>query len=387
MERLRAACLRVREALAPFRVQPIALIKSFWRLKKDTSAGLTLDDDGAFRKVHPTKLDTPFWSVKRDVSRWKKFGVIDNPSAITFRSHLARGEAHKSRVVFVYPYSVCSLEGKYAIPLLDALKASAYSCPYGTQHRWLQGGLRHLKSFLKGKGIPLSLDFSGFDLSTKTYFIEVAFSLLRECFHMSTSDEDEWQLFVEYFINTIVREGGKDSVLNGGIPSGSVWTHIVGSTISLLLAYYMVPDLTAVKAFGDDLILTCKKAPALTKLVELARQLGFDISLDKSVVGEIHWLGFNITGDRPEILDLVKRWAGFFHPERPDESMSHHKGRLLGYAMSSLGDPRFLIDFMTLWEELRDVDVILTDDHLAPEFREQAVSDFESLARIFRNVI
>jgi len=383
---LRFACAKVREALRPFRVQPIALIKSFWRLKKDTSAGLTLDDEGVFRKVYSTKFDVPFYSVKRDIMRWKKFGFIDNPSAITFRSHLARGEAHKTRVVFVYPYSVCSLEGKYAIPLLDSLKASPYSSPFGTQHRWLQGGFRHFKAVMRD-GTPVSLDFSGFDLSVQRYYIEIAFRLLRECFSLSTSDEIEWQLFVEYFINTKVRADGEDLVLSGGVPSGSVWTHIVTSVISMLLAYYLVPDLNTVKAFGDDLVIMCKKAPVLESLVLSARRCGFDISLEKSVVGEIHWLGFDCTGSYPKILDLVKRWAGFFHPERPDETMAHHKGRLLGYAMSALGDPRFTEDFLTLWYELDRYDAIVIDSCLPPEFQLQSVTGLETLTRIFRNVL
>ena len=387
LERLRRATNVVRTILRPFRMEPISLIKSFWNLKKNTSAGLAFDDeDGVFRKLFSTKDETPFWIVKRDVRRWKVLGRIDTPTAIAFRSHLARGENHKSRVVFVYPYSVCALEGKYAIPLLDMLKNSAYSCPYGTQHRWLQGGFRHLKSFLRN-GIPMSLDFSGFDLSVKEYLIRIAFGVLRECFHLSTTDEAEWDLFVEYFINTIVRNGGEDLVLHGGVPSGSVWTHLIGTTISLILAHYCVPDLLAVKAFGDDLIIMANREMDMLEIIKHARNLGLDISEEKSVIGELHWLGFDISGDYPRILDVIKRWASFFHPERPDESMAHFKGRLLGFAMSSLDDPSFRNDLMTIWSELEDHECILSDHYLAPEFRGVNIRDITTLQRVFRNVI
>lgn len=376
---------KVREALSQYRVEPISLLRSFWKLKKDTSAGLTFDDaQEAFVRKYKTKDDVPFFEIRRDVKRWKRLGAIDNPSTITFRSHLAKGAGHKSRVVFVTPYSVCSLEGKYALPLLEILKRSSYSSPFGTQHNWLSGGLRKFKS--SHKGYPTSLDFSGFDLSVKRPFIELAFDLLRECFHLRTHEEEEWQLFREYFINTKTRANGKDYVLEGGIPSGSVWTHIVGSVISMFIGYYCVPDLESIKCFGDDLVIFTQRAVSLTEIVGWAGTLGFEISMDKSVSGEIHWLGFNITGPTPRILDPVKRWAAFFHPERPDESMAHHRGRLLGYALSSLCDPAFLNDFMIIWEELQGP-AIMTDSCIAPEFRNLAVYDLLTLQRVFRNVL
>jgi len=383
--RLRYATEKVRQALAPFRCEPISLIKSFWKLKKDTSAGLTFDDTSeSFVKKYKTKIDVPFSEIKRSIRRWKKMGYIDTPSSVAFRSHLARGEAHKSRVVFVTPYPVCCLEGKYAIPLLEQLKRSSYSTPFGTQHNWINGGFRHFKSC--HKGYPTSLDFSGFDLSVKRPFIEMAFDLLRECFSLSTTDEAEWQLIVEYFINTKVWCRGAEYTLEGGIPSGSVWTHIVGSTISLFLAYYCQPDLTSVKCFGDDLVIFTKEKVDLTLIVRWAATLGFEISLDKSVSGEIHWLGFNITGAYPRVLDPIKRWAAFFHPEVPDKSMDHHRGRLLGYAMSSLGDPAFLDDFMTVWSSIEGR-AILTDSFLQPDLRGSAIHDIRTLKRVFRNVI
>nr|APG78269.1 RdRp [Shahe partiti-like virus 1]APG78272.1 RdRp [Shahe partiti-like virus 1] len=383
--RVRHAIAKVRESLSSYRVEPQSLIRSFWKLKKDTSAGLTFDDlNESFTRKYKTKIDVPFFEVRRDVKRWKRLGYIDNPSTIAFRSHLARGTGHKTRVVFVTPYSVCSLEGKYALPLLEVLKRSSYSSPFGTQHNWLNGGLRKFKS--SHHGFPTSIDFSGFDLSVKRPFIEMAFSLLRECYSLRTHEEQEWQLFQEYFINTRVRDGGVDTVLEGGIPSGSVWTHIVGSIISMFLAYYCVPDLLTVKCFGDDLVIFTKEKLSLVPVIELASTLGFEISMDKSVCGEIHWLGFNITGPTPLILNPIKRWAGFFHPDRPDETLAHHRGRLLGYALSSLGDPAFLDDFMTIWEELHGP-AIMTDSCVAPEFRGQVVYDLRTLLKVFKNVL
>jgi len=383
--RLRYAIGRVRQALAPFKCEPISLISSFWRLKKDTGAGyFYCHESEDFVRKFKTKNEVEFFDVKREVRRWKRYGRIDNPSAIAFRSHLARGKEHKSRVVYVTPYPVCCLEGRYAIPLLEQMKRSSYSSPFGTQHNWLNGGFRKFKS--SHKGYPTSIDFSGFDLSVKRFFIEIAFDLLREVYSLRTSEEQEWQLFVEYFINTVVRVGGKDLVLEGGIPSGSVWTHIVGSTISMLIAYYCVPDLLSVKCFGDDLVIFTKDPLSLSLVVDLAKTLGFEISMGKSVCGAIHWLGFDITGSIPRVLNPVKRWAAFFHPDRPDESMAHHRGRLIGYALSSLGDPAFMNDFMILWEELQGP-AIMTDSCLAPEFRGQVVHDLQTLRKVFRNVL
>jgi len=383
--RVKFATAKVREALAPFRCETISLLRSFWKLKKDTGAGFFFDSAKEnFVRRYKTKNDVPFSVVRAEVKRWKKIGYIDNPSAVTFRSHLAKGMDHKSRVVFVTPYPVCCLEGKYAIPLLEQLKRSSYSCPYGTQHNWLTGGLRKFKS--AHTGYPTSIDFSGFDLSVKRPFIEMAFDLLRECFHLRTHEEEEWQLFKEYFINTKVHVNGEDFTLEGGVPSGSVWTHIIGTTISLFLAYYCQPDLDSVKGFGDDLAIFTPGQVCLNEFIKHAADLGFEVSPTKSVSGAIHWLGFDITGPYPRVLDPIKRWAAFFHPERPDESDAHHRGRLLGYALSSLGDPAFLNDFMILWEEMEGP-AILTESCIDPQLRGQVVYDIHTLRRVFRNVL
>jgi hypothetical protein len=384
-DRLVAAVDRVKKDLAPFAVGVTTLSKSFWKLKKPTSCGLSLDENGEFRKLFSTKEDTPYWSIVSEVKRWKKKGFIDTPSTITFRSHLARKEAHKTRVAFVYPYSVCALEGKYAIPLLEALKNSSYSSPFGTQHNWLRGGLRHFKSYMR-RGIPLSVDSSGFDLSARRFLIEIAFELAHSCFRLNQEQEDEWTMFVEYFINTIIRNGGRNMILRGGIPSGSVWTHIIGTIISLILAYYSVPDLLTVKAFGDDLVIMCSSQPNVAAIANHFSSLGFELSRDKTVLGEIHWLGFNITGPYPEVLDVVKRWAAFFHPERSDESMAYHKGRLMSYAIASLGDPLFLRDFYVLWHELRDYNCILDGMNYIVGSEDTDVSTIAGLQRVLRNV-
>jgi len=262
--RMDIAITKLKQVLSQFKCEPIRLDESYWRLQKPTSPGYSRSGV-EFVKLYRTKDDMPFREVKLDVMRYKKKGFIDSPSAIAFRSHMAR-TSHKTRVVYVYPYAVCSLEGKFAFPLLDQLKNSSYSCPFGTQHNWLRGGYRFIKSCMLGKGIPMSIDFSSFDMSTKPEMIDIAFQLARECFSLKTCEEVEWDLFVEYFKNTIVLHKGRMRTVAGGVPSGSVWTHIIGSIISLLLAYYAVPDLTFVKGFGDDLIV-CSERPDLDDFI------------------------------------------------------------------------------------------------------------------------
>jgi len=319
------------------------------------------------------------------VRRWKKYGYIDNPSSVAFRSHLAKKGSHKARVVFVTPYPVVCLEGQFTIPLLQQLKASAYDCPFGTQHDWLLGGFRKFKA-AGHTGIPVSLDFSAFDMSVQEDIILLAFDLLRPVFYMNGKSKEEWNMIVEYFINTKVRCDGRDFMVRGGIPSGSAWTHIVGSTISLLLAYYCFGDNALhVKCYGDDLVVFCRRKPLLDDICRWAATLGFEVSVEKSVVGEIHWLGYNITGSYPRILDPVKRWAAFFHPERPDETMAHHKGRLMGYALSSLGDPAFLNDAKRILAGIPGP-YLMNESAVAPEFRD-LIGDEKLLSSIFRNVL
>lgn len=381
-KRMDFAKTKMKQILSHFKCESIRLDESYWRLQKKTSPGYSRSGL-EFVKLYRTKEDMPFREVLLDVKRYKKKGFIDSPSAIAFRSHMSRA-AHKTRVVYVYPYAVCSLEGKYAFPLLDQLKNSSYSCPFGTQHNWLRGGFRFLKSSMRGKGIPMSVDFSSFDMSTKPEMIDIAFQLVRDCYSLKTSEEREWDLFVEYFKNTIVLHKGGYCTVDGGVPSGSVWTHIIGSIISLLLAYYAVPNLTFVKGFGDDLIV-CSERPDLDDFIRRVAPLGYTVSAQKSNVGEAHWLGFNISGDSPRILDCVKRWAAFFHPDKPDVDMCAFKGRLFGYAMSSLGDPAFLNDYMTVMGELEHVRASSIDvEYLGISGLDPSQS---TLSHIFKNVL
>lgn len=383
--RLDYAKKMVAMALRQFSCEPVSLSHSFRSLKKETSAGLFYDGED-FRKLHSDKTDVKYYEIKREIKRWKRKGYIDNPSSIAFRSHLARGEAHKSRVVYVTPYPVICLEGQFTIPLIDQIKASAYDCPFGTQHNWLAGGFRHFKA-AHSRGIPVSLDFSAFDMSVQEEIILLAFDLLRPIFRLSGNHKDEWAMIVEYFINTKVRHGGRDYMVRGGVPSGSAWTHIIGSTISMLLAYYCFgSNALSLKCYGDDLCVFCRQKPSLQEICYWAGTLGFEISLEKSVIGEIHWLGFNITGKYPRILDPIKRWAAFFHPDRPDETMAHHKGRLIGYVLSSLGDPAFLDDAMAVLESIPGA-WILPENLVSPEFQDVLLSDVKLISTVFRNVL
>jgi len=84
-------------------------------------------------------------------------------------------------------------------------------------------------------------------------------------------------------------------------------------------------------------------------------------------------------------LDPIKRWAAFFHPDKPDADMCAFKGRLFGYAMSSLGDPAFLEDFMTVIVELEHVRASSIDvEYLGLSGIDPSL---RTLSHVFKNVL
>jgi len=283
-------------------------------------------------------------------------GCIDVPTNVAFRRHLAVGDKHKVRTVFVTPAAVSFAEAMFAIPLTRLFSSFDVTHPISTGFNWLAGQHRDVLGWIQ-PGLGASMDISDFDISAKVKQVRDMFGLIRRFFQLNEWEDKLFSLLADYQSETLVRFGDRLVTMRGGIRSGSAFTHILGSMLNatlVLAASGRRPNLRF-KVFGDDLIVRLEDAQHWDDLIAGYKRFGFVVSVAKSTKDRIQWLGFDITEGRPKLINPSKWWAGFLHPERPDSDMESHKARLAGYMISSLGDSAFLDKAFAVWNELSGI--------------------------------
>jgi hypothetical protein len=350
----------------------------------DTSAGLSFDGEG-FSRVFRFKSDIPSKAIDREIKRWMGQGFIDVPTKVAFRRHLTSGGKHKVRTIFVTPGVVSFAESFFSIPITRMFKTLGHSHPIGTGFSWLEGDARTLFAQFP-LGNVASADFSSFDISARAQQVRKVFDLIRRLLQLNEWEEKLFNMLADYQTSTLVSSNQRLVRMTGGVRSGSSFTHILGSILNMTLVVAgsgQSRDLNF-KVFGDDLVLSLTDALHWQDFVDGCKACGFEISVDKSVLGAIHWLGFDVSTGAPKLLSPDKWWAGFLHPERPDDTMAHHKARLAGYILSSMGDERFLRDAFKVWDELAGVK-LASDCGMVNYFIKEVFAEAAELDDIKRN--
>lgn len=103
-----------------------------------------------------------------------------------------------------------------------------------------------------------SIDFSHYDQSVQAWVIQDAFDILHDLFHQDADfDEDLWQIVVHDFIHkTLYGPGGELFSSRNGIPSGSMFTQIIGSICNfIMITSYLLSrgiDSQDMMIMGDD---------------------------------------------------------------------------------------------------------------------------------------
>ena len=210
--------------------------------------------------------------------------------------------------------------------------------------------------------------------------------MIRQLLQLNPWEDRLFDMLKEYQLSTLVTNGGRLIRMTGGIRSGSAFTHILGSILNMTLVVAGSGENRNLnfKVFGDDLVLTLTDAQHWKDFVNGCAACGFEVSIEKSVLGAIQWLGFDTSTGVPRLLNPNKWWAGFLHPDRPDESMAHHKTRLAGYILSSMGDPAFCDDAFIVMDELAGVEVLDGCDNVS-FFIKETFSEYAGSEDIRRN--
>ncbi|UTQ50833.1 MAG: RNA-dependent RNA polymerase [Tomato associated partiti-like virus 1] len=274
---------------------------------------------------------------------------------VLYRSHISEAGKPKIRAVYGYPTTVTLAEAQFAVPLIAQFKK--LELPYCYKYSMGLGGANKLRTDIKRYKFFTCLDFKGFDKCATNELIEMAFDVLLQNldfsrYHASGVPDStrlfrEWRKIIEYFKRTPLRFfNGHRVQKDGGIPSGSYFTQMIGSIINYFIITFMYyrqlgrgPDFLTV--FGDDSVAADDEKICFGKAIhDVYTYLGYVFNIDKSKftdrVDDVEYLGFGISGGFPR--RPFKKWLeSLYYPEHPDMSWDDFASRALGLLYANSG--------------------------------------------------
>lgn len=294
------------------------------KIPQGTSPGLP------YIQTHPgkTKGDILKYKSKSIYGYWDRVGmnkpVFTLPDCAAFaRSHISSPGENKVRPVWAYPIQVISAEAMFSYPILDGLVSQkiGHHTAYGMEMMkggmaWLHSQLLKLKSKSKHAKILLT-DFSRFDSTVPAWIIRDCFQIIKEKLDFSRISKNNeiyvqppeygiriFNKLVNYFINTPIRNiDGRRLEKDHGIPSGSMFTNIIGTMVNFLVSRTLYKTLIG-KAyfdvyFGDDALIAFPEH-CIINVDDLAKccldTFGMIINTKKSYwtsnYNNVHFLGY-----------------------------------------------------------------------------------------------
>lgn len=326
-------------------VQSLSALTDFKLVKyhSGTSAGFGYVDSSQLQPTHKGPTDGNNYKrairiaskIVHVISEEHKSGSFQNflksvpdnstPDVAFTRTQLAELPFTKVRNVFGEAFHYVILEGLFARPLIERFMRNDTFYYIGADP--VIDVPRLITRMLDKASIFYTFDWSAFDASVQVYEIELAFDLLKRMLRFP--DEETAALF-EYvktlFISRkLLGPDGTVYLRTGGIPSGSYFTHIVGSIINWVRIRYLMArhgiDIVDIKTHGDDgLVTSTTYIPTLQHLSETAEYYAWYLKAEKSRATidftQVEFLGRYIRhGMNYRLRDRILRLS--LYPEYP----------------------------------------------------------------------
>lgn len=228
----------------------------------------------------------------------------------------------KGRIIWSVPIEVVLFEGQYACPYYQWIKTHQ-DCPIMLGRDNKARMFRYVTEV--HDKVRVTLDWSQFDSRVPSWLIAIVLNhLIRNVDFLYGEDVDKIVAETQsYFIHTrVVSDSfGVDFTKHQGIPSGSMWTQIVGSICNMLVVRYCL-NLRGVY-FGDHLVLGDDTIFALTVQDRAAAEMvlqqlaadamtffGFNLSTQKCDISppgcNVSFIGFTVAPDGREVPNYDK---------------------------------------------------------------------------------
>lgn len=222
---------------------------------------------------------------------WNEFldslPMDSTPDVAFTRTQLTELPKFKVRNVFGEAFHYVLLEGLFAQPLIEQFMRMDTFYYIGDDP--ITGVSELIDSIPPDREQFLVFDWSGFDSSVQTYEIELAFDLLES---MIIFPDNLTHLVYQYVRKLFISRklASPDGVVYlriSGIPSGSYFTHIVGSIINYIRITYLLKrfgvSIYKIRTHGDDcFVVPLSQVTSLTGIVTEAATHGWSINLEKS---------------------------------------------------------------------------------------------------------
>lgn len=266
-----AAISKARKAFKlPWKQEPLDWHQIGQFLRRDTAAGVSFMGQKKGEVMEDIYHRTRWLAhrMKQDgTSRFDPRHTRFPPCLAGQRGGMSEAADPKTRLVWIYPAEMLTVEGQYAPRMYHAYMKDPHSPMLNGKSsqrlytEWTCG--------LREGEVLHGLDFKSFDTKVPNWLIRVAFDILRanvdfEMWNGTRVTKRErqkwrnvWDGMVHYFIHTpILMPDGRMFRKSGGVPSGSWWTQMVDSVVNYILVEYLTAcqnlEIRTLRVLGDD---------------------------------------------------------------------------------------------------------------------------------------
>jgi hypothetical protein len=262
-------------------------------------------------------------------------------------------EKLKARGVWAYPAEVKVMEMRFVIPLLSRLSLLFGKTPYPVGRNMTKALPFFIDHLLHDGKHGLVTDISKLDTSVGPDYIDWAFDMIKGWFDFGytvssdTRNSNVFDFLHYYFKRTpILLPSGQLVKKIGGVPSGSGFTQLVDTLVTLLMSVfsmlrmgYSESDIVGkMFAVGDDLATSVPSTFNVEEFVHYVSTLGFTINMSKVMFSnhgiELKFLGYSKRGGniyRP-IHELLQ--TAYF-PEKYVGNVERSRQRIAGQTIAS----------------------------------------------------